>query len=134
VENNLNSPFFLKRRKGFGLSLERVLQLMRRLGFSRVEAEVYVHLAKAGPRSSSDLAESLNLTTQQLHIVLRSLKDKGAVKFNRRKAILFYALKFEELLNFFVKSNISQAQIIQETKQDLIASWKEMLGESNNHQ
>jgi sugar-specific transcriptional regulator TrmB len=124
--------FFWKSRKGFNLSLERVLQLIKRLGFSRVEAEVYVHLAKAGPKSSKDIAEGLNFNPQQLHLVLKSLQDKGAVKTSRRRTILFSALAFEELLASFVETNINQAQVIQKTKQDLLASWQEMVGKNGN--
>jgi sugar-specific transcriptional regulator TrmB len=108
-----------------------VLQLIKRLGFSRIEAEVYVLLAKAGPKSSKDIAEGLNFTPQQLRPVLESLQDKGAVKTSRRRTVLFSALEFEELLNFFVKSNMNHALIIQKTKQDLLTSWQEML-ENNN--
>jgi len=45
---------------------------------------------------------------------------------------LFSALAFEELLASFVETNINQAQVIQKTKQDLLASWQEMVGKNGN--
>jgi sugar-specific transcriptional regulator TrmB len=135
MEDTVNPPhfpFFGKSRKGSNLSLERVLQFIKRLGFSRIEAEVYVHLTKAGPKSSKDIAKDLNLTVQQLNLILKRLQDKGAVKTNRRRTVLFSALAFEELLASFVETNINQAQAIQKTKQDLLASWQEMAGKNGN--
>ena len=107
-----------------------MLQLIKRLGFSKVEVEVYVYLAKAGPKSSKDISEGFNCTPQQLRLVLKSLKDKGVVRISRRKTVLFSALEFEELLDFFVKSNVSKALIIEKTRRDLLTTWQAMLGEN----
>jgi sugar-specific transcriptional regulator TrmB len=112
------------------LSLERVLQLIRHLGFSRVEAEVYIHLAKGGPKSSKDIAKGLNVTQQQMQLVLNTLKNKGVVKTSRRRTVLFSALPFEEFLTYFVEANMNQAKTIQKTKQDLLDSWQEVVGEN----
>ena len=134
MENNLKFPtiFLYNLGKEFILSLERVFQTMKRLNFSKFEAEVYVHLAKAGPKSGKDIAEYLDLTQQQLHTVIKNLQNKGAIKISRRKTTLFSASSFEEILNSFIETNIHQAQFIQRTKQGLLSSWQEIIDKDDH--
>ena len=108
------------------MSLERILQLLKSLGFSRVEAEVYVYLAKTGPTKAKDLKIGLRMTKQQLYPALLGLKKKRIVTSRPERTALFSALTFEELLNRYVKTNLDQAEIIKETKEELLANWKNM--------
>ena len=65
TNNNLASttiiPFFLWYivKRCVKLSLERVIKALIGLGLSRVEAEVYVYLAKKGPQTLVDLTRDL---------------------------------------------------------------------------
>ncbi len=113
------------------MSLDRVLQLIKHLGFSDAEAEVYVHLAKMGPKGSKELADSLNLNKRQLPFVLKTLQERGAVTTSQEGTILFSALPFEKLLNSFVNENVSQAKLIQKSKKDLLENWQQMVKENS---
>jgi sugar-specific transcriptional regulator TrmB len=108
------------------LSLERVLQLLKSFGFSRVEAEVYVYLAKIGPTKAKDLTIGLRMTKQQLYPALKELKKKRIVASRPERASLFSALTFEELLNRYIKTNLEQAENIKETEEELLANWRAM--------
>ena len=114
------------------LSLERVLRLLEGFGFSRVDAEVYMYLAKTGPQKGKDLNNGLKMPKQQLYPALESLQKKGVVTRSSERPILFSALTFEELLNLYVKLNVDQAQIIKETKGELLASWRDMTKKNNS--
>ena len=133
----LNSLFFYlpkkstKKAKAKKLSLERVLRLLEDFGFSRVDAEVYVYLAKAGPQKGKDLNNGLKMPKQQLYPALESLQKKGVVTRSSERTTLFSALTFEELLNLYVKLNVEKAQMIKETKQELLASWRDMTKKNN---
>ena len=113
------------------LSLERVLRLLEASGFSRVTAEVYVHLAKMGPKNGRDLTSGLKMTKQQLYPILKSLQKKGIVTISPKRPALFSALAFEELLNLYVKLNVDQAKIIKETMEELLASWRDITKKNN---
>jgi len=106
------------------LSLERVLRVLNRLGFSKVDAEVYVFLAKIGPQKGRDLTTNLKIAKQQLYPILKVMQKKGIVTSNRKRPSLFSAIAFEELLDLYVKTSIDQAQIIIETKEELLANWR----------
>lgn len=113
------------------MSLERVITALECLGLSRLESEVYVYLAKAGPIKARDLEFGLRLSKQELYPVLKSLKQKGIVKSKQEHVELFYALAFEEVLNQFINLGTEQTKVIRETKKELINSWKKMTRKNN---
>ena len=114
------------------MSLERVLKTLESFGLSRVESEVYVYLAKAGPSKARDLSSGLRMPKQQLYPALKSLKKKGIVDSKPERSALFSAIPFEELLNLFMKLNAEKAKAIGETKKELVDSWHDTTKQNNS--
>ena len=114
------------------MSLERIIKILERFGFSRVDAQVYVYLAKTGPKEGRELTIGLRMAKQQLYLVLRHLKEKGVVTNSLDHPALFSALDFEELLKVYIKLNEQQAKSIEETKREILESWKNMEDHTNN--
>jgi len=108
-----------------------VLRLLEDFGFSRIDAEVYVYLAKTGPQKGKDLNCALKMTKQQVYPSLKSLQEKGIVSRSSERPALFSALAFEELLNLHVKLNVDQARIIKETREELLVSWRDITRKNN---
>ncbi len=106
------------------MSLERVLKLLETFGLARADAEVYIYLAKKGPKSEQDLATSLKMKENQLCISLKSLQSRGIVTATIEQSALFSAVAFEKILELIVKANIEQAVAIKKTKQELLAGWR----------
>lgn len=103
------------------LSLERVIKALIGLGLSRLDAEVYVYLAKKGPNKVVTLANALNYNTQKIYASLKNLQTNGLVTKDR---IMFSALPFEEALDLLIAMKKEQAQIMQESKEELLVSWE----------
>jgi sugar-specific transcriptional regulator TrmB len=114
------------------VSLERILRALEGLGLSRMESEVYIYLAKAGPCKARELCAGLRMTKQQLYPVLKGLKKKGIVASRTEHAKLFSAIAFEELLDLFMKLSAEKVKILTETKQELVDSWRETTKQNNN--
>ena len=114
-----------------GLDHGPVLELLANFGLKRVDAYVYVFLAKEGPCKGKKLCSTLGLTKQQLYLSLSRLQEKGIVKASSQWPALFSALPFEQVLDLSVKSKINEAQTIQQNKQDLLVLWRAMT--ANNH-
>lgn len=114
------------------MSLERVLKALEDLGLSREESEVYVYLAKAGPKKVCELGAGLRMTKRQLYPVLKGLKNKGIVASRPERAQMFFAIAFEELLDLFMRIGAEKARAIQETRQELVSSWSETTKKRNS--
>ncbi len=108
------------------MSLERVLRALEGLGLERVDAEVYVYLAKKGPQKGLDVAGALKIRKQQLHSILRNLQTKGVVTASSERPALFSAVLFEKALEVLVEANMEQAKVIKESKEELFSIWRIM--------
>jgi sugar-specific transcriptional regulator TrmB len=103
------------------MSLERVITALSGLGLSRIDAEVYVYLAKKGPNKVVALARATNINKQKIYSSLKTLQTKGLVSKDRTT---FSALPFEEALDLLIKIEKEQAQAMHESKEKLLATWK----------
>jgi len=106
--------------------LNRVLQLLRALGLTMNESEIYVYVAKMGPQSIEDLEKVLGITKQQLCRILRNLQEKGVITRNPQMIEVVSATTFEELLEFYLKRSKDKVRKIAENKDELLTIWKDM--------
>ena len=103
------------------MSLERVIKALIGLGLSRVDAEVYVYLAKKGPQKPVDLTKALSYNKTKIYTSLKNLGTKGLVSSDRT---IFSALPFEEALDLLIKMKKERAQAIQESREELLTAWE----------
>ena len=103
------------------MSLERVIKALIGLGLTRLDAEVYVYLAKKGPQKVMDLVKALNFSRKKIYDSLKNLKTKGLVTKDRT---MFSALSLEEALDLLIERKKKLANHIQESKKELLATWK----------
>lgn len=108
------------------LSLERVVKALVDLGLPRIDAEVYVHLAKKWPIEIMNLTKVLKLSKQKLTCSLKNLQSKGIVTVNPDDNKLFSVLPFEQALNLLIEIKTEQAQLMQECKKELLSSWRKI--------
>ena len=103
------------------MSLERVIKALISLGLKRMDAEVYVYLAKKGPKKGVDLAKALNYNKKKVYVSLKNLRTKGLVSKDRTK---FSALPFEEAFNLLIKMEKERAQAMHESREELLTTWE----------
>ena len=106
------------------MSLERVLKILADFGLTKTDAEVYVYLAKKGPKRETDLSSFFKMNKEQLYSSLNNLQSKGIVTVTLEKSSMFSAVTFERVLELFVKANIEQANAISKTKEEILANWQ----------
>ena len=106
------------------MSEDWMLKTLVGLGLKEVEAEVYVFLAKNGPYEAIDIATSLKLSRQQLYRCLKNLQIKNVVTASTERPFRFSAVIFEKVLDLFLKAKITQQQILQESKEELLSTWR----------
>lgn len=107
------------------MSLNRIIKTLENFGLTRIDAEVYVYLAKKGPLMVDEVAIALKLNKQKLWSTLRNLQNKGIV--TKSHLAVFSAMNFEDFLNFYIKLNVEKAQILDKSKEELLTSWRSML-------
>jgi sugar-specific transcriptional regulator TrmB len=103
------------------LSLERIVKAFVDLGFSRIEAEIYVYLAKKGSKTVTNLTKALISNKADIYCTLAKLQTKGLVTNNGE---LYSAIPFKDALELLIEIKKEQAQAIQESKEELLATWE----------
>jgi sugar-specific transcriptional regulator TrmB len=101
-----------------------VIKILEGLGFSKADAEVYIYLAKKGPKKEIDLSKAFKFTDDKLDLILRNLKNKGLVTVTIEQSEVFLALPFESVLDQLVKFNIQRASAITENKEEFLSRWR----------
>ena len=104
------------------MSLERIINILTEIGLTRIQAEIYVYLAKKGPKTVGYLTRTLLYTRKEIEQSLKMLQAKGLLTRNQ---IMFCALPFEEALTLLIETKKEQAQVMTKEKEELLVSWKE---------
>jgi predicted transcriptional regulator len=103
------------------LSLERVIDALIDNGLLRIQAEIYVYLAKKGPKTIECLTKILLYNRKEIEKSLKELQSKGLVTRNQ---VMFCALPFEEALTHLIETKKEQSNRIEENKKELLTLWK----------
>ena len=98
------------------MSRERIVKTLEGFGISHNEIEVYMHLAKKGPKEENELAKTLQMSKQQLYNSLENLKNRDLVISAPKKPKLYTALEFENALELLIRKKIAQAKNMAELK------------------
>ena len=96
-----------------------MLRTLESFGLKRVDAEVYIYLAKKGPQKAKDLADALKIRKRQLYPILNKLQAKGVVIAIHKQTTVFSALDFEKTLDQLVKQNAEQEKAIKKILEEL---------------
>jgi sugar-specific transcriptional regulator TrmB len=94
------------------------------LGFTEIDANVYIHLTKEGPKKISEIANALEMYRKRLHHVLKKLQSKGVIRSSQECPDTFLAVSFDKVLDIYIKANIEEAKTLMQNKEDLLSSWR----------
>jgi sugar-specific transcriptional regulator TrmB len=101
-----------------------MLKTLVNLGFTETDAQVYVYLATEGPRKASDIAEALRIYKRQLYRRLKGLQSKGIINASSEYPARFSAVLFERVLDLLIQAKKEQQQALQESKEELLSTWR----------
>jgi sugar-specific transcriptional regulator TrmB len=109
------------------VSKEKVLKTLEELGLSKSDAQVYVFLAKRGPKKAKEVTLALKISKQQLYPSLKSLQSKSLVNATLEHPSRFSAVSFEKALDLFAKAKMEEAKSIQQNKDNLLSDWQSIV-------
>jgi CBS domain-containing protein/sugar-specific transcriptional regulator TrmB len=106
------------------LSQERALKVLLDIGFTRMDSQVYMFLAKKGPQKGRDIFKGLKISKPQLYRSLKTLQSKGIVSATFERPTRFFAVPFEKALDMFIKAKTEEVQRIQQNKDQILSDWR----------
>ena len=102
------------------------MNALRNLGFSPIDTQVYALLAKDGPHELREIALALNLQARKVSRSLKDLQSMRVVKATFKYPQEFVAVPFEEAIELLIEAKKEQARAIQQAKDELLSSWREV--------
>ena len=111
----------------FRVSQEKVLKTLEDIGLTKIEAKVYVFLAKKGTQKAQDAAKQLKIAKQQLYPSLKALQSRSIVIATLEHPARFSAAPFEKALDLLAKAKMEEAKIIQQNKNSLLSDWQSIV-------
>ena len=113
-------------KENTSLSFELLMETIVDFGFKPIDAQVYIFLAKKGPKRGKDLINSLRITKQQLYPSLRNLKERRIVNSTNERPAIFSAVPLERVLDALIKTRIEETQRMILNKEELLSRWQLM--------
>jgi len=105
------------------LSEEGIIQVLRDLGLSRREAEVYIFLSRRGPQGAGSVSTMLKIERVQTYRALKSLQEKGIVEATLEAPTRFSAVPFDNLLNSLITTRKSRISELEAQREALENYW-----------
>jgi sugar-specific transcriptional regulator TrmB len=106
------------------LSLERIIKVLIGLGLSQTDAEIYVHLATAGPATARIIVNSLIINKRQIYRSLKALQQKGIVSGSDGYPAEFSVVSFEKALDLLLEVKKEQAKSLEASKAEIVADFQ----------
>jgi len=114
---------FVKTDKGPTKSMEVIEKALHRLGLSKNEVKVYVHLARTGEHKASEISEALSLHRTETYRILRDLEKKGLVSSVFEKPLKFIAAPFEKALSILIETKKMKLTLLEKKRETLVNLW-----------
>jgi sugar-specific transcriptional regulator TrmB len=108
------------------MSKENLLKTLKELGLSKLDARVYLFLAKTSPKKAKEITLALKISKQQLYPSLKSLKSKSLVNATLEHPAQFSAVTFKKALDLFAKAKIEEAKSIQQSADKILSDWQSL--------
>lgn len=114
---------YVRTDKGPARSIEIIEKSLHRLGLSKNEVKVYVHLARTGEHKASEISEALSLHRTETYRILRDLEKKGLISSVFEKPLKFIATPFEKALDVLIDSKKMRINLLEKRKEGLVNLW-----------
>jgi sugar-specific transcriptional regulator TrmB len=114
---------FVRVDKGPTKSLEIIEKALSRLGLSKNEVRVYMHIARTGEHKASEISEALSLHRTETYRILRDLEKKGLISSVFEKPLKFIATPFEKAVDTLIETKKLRISLLEKRKDGLVSLW-----------
>jgi sugar-specific transcriptional regulator TrmB len=108
------------------LGEKTIKELLKDLGLTDTESEIYLFLSKHGASKGTEIAKAMGIDKSQIYHSLKRLSAKGLVETTLESPIRYTPVAFENILESAIKAKKEEAARIQNTKQELVDFWKNL--------
>lgn len=105
---------------------ESLKSVLKDFGLTETEVQVYLCISRHAPISGTDTAQLLRKDKAQIFRTIKNLQTKGFIEATLEIPMRFTPIAFEKVLEITIKEKKQQAERIEESKEQLLAYWKNL--------
>ena len=106
------------------MGTEKVQNVLKTLGLTDKEAELYIFLAKHKPLRSGEIAKGIRTHRVEVYRILKSMQTKGVIQATLESPTRFIAVPLETVLESFIKAKREETALMEITKQSVLNDWR----------
>ncbi len=103
--------------------MEKIPSFLRDLGLSEKETQIYLFLARKGPKIASDLSLFLEINRVQIYRFLKNLQSKGIVECTFEYPASYVAVPFRKLLDLQINRKKEEARSLEDNREELVSQF-----------
>jgi sugar-specific transcriptional regulator TrmB len=104
-----------------------VLKALVSLGLSKTETKVYIYLATKGSQKARTIADTLNMSKQQLYRILKSLQNKELLNVTHDRPSHFSVVPFDRAISLLMKAHLEEALRLEQNKDEILSQWHSII-------
>jgi sugar-specific transcriptional regulator TrmB len=108
------------------LSEAAARKILKDIGLTEKETEVYIFLARHGALKGIEIAKRIKKHKAQVYNILKNLQAKGLVESTLEFPTRFSAVPFEKVIDLSVKTKRDEAALIENAKKELLHYWSNL--------
>ena len=108
---------------GRTMSQKPIEKILRNVGLTEKEAEIYIFLAKHNAMKGAEIAKLTNTDKAEVYRILRSLQNKALLEATLESPVRFTIVPFDKVLDSFIKARRDEVSLIENTRDDLLKDW-----------
>ena len=98
--------------------------MLKTIGLTDKETEIYIFLAKHGVQKISQISKSLKTNKGLAYRVLKNLQQKGIIQITLESPARYTAVPFEKVIDNYIASKRQEAKVIEKVREDLFSELK----------
>src|ERR1700734_3874837 len=112
--------------------METIIDYLKQLDLSDVEAKIYLTLLQTGPVSVRDLAQTINIKRTTAYFYIDQLVDKGLIMKLVKGSKKLVAANEPENLQHLVEEKLESAKSVKQGFPDILKALNNSIAQENN--
>lgn len=104
--------------------MERMTRMLREIGISQKEMEVYLFLSKKGTYKAGGISKALNIDRVQLYRLLKDLQKRGMIESTFEYPASYVAVDLEKVLDMLINVKKQEAANLERKKANMLSTLK----------
>src|SRR4030042_693790 len=108
------------------LGEEPVKKILKDVGLTEKETDLYIFLAKQGASKGIEIAKQTRIDKAEVYRILKSLQNKGLLELSLEAPARFITVPFDKVIDSFVKASRNEEALVERKKEQLLNDWRKI--------